>query len=423
MKVLKKITSAFLATTLILSSVSNSIFAEGDGVDSYNPLGYAVVDSYVRKEINRIQMGRTSEEKSSICVTDIKLPGKDRRTASVFLMGAVFGADDPDHNCVIQKYLKIFKETKKEVQQSIAENKKFNKKAAEAAIEAGVRAAKNVIENYGLDSLLKIFPDNENIKITAEEFSEMIAAYLTGEEFLKVCSAAEVVSVFMLIGGAAGIVGTCISKGGLFAGMITIGHAVPTVVAVVTGSALTATGASAGAGAGVLAAATGTAAAAAEGGAAVAGGTLAAGGALAAASPLLVPALAIGSVVLVAGGAAVGGGAFVASSIAYSKKLKSERYENICEIISGLINIFQANYGYGILKNNCLVIALDLRDQSAWNVFTRGRKNQGHFVGTYMLKGLDCAPTGEEYIKQNKINYKALCENYSKYIEDEISTN
>ena len=423
MKVLKKITSAFLATTLILSSVSNSIFAGGDGVDSYNPLEYASVESYVKSELRKAQAKKSLGKECNAFVENIKLPGKDRRTANVFLMGAVFGAKDAKANTVIQMYLKIFKDTKKEVQQSIEKSKKFNKKAAEAAIEAGVRAAKNVIENCGLDILLKIFPDNENIKITAEEFSEMIASYITGEEFLKVCSAAEVVSVFMLIGGAAGIVGTCISKGGLFAGMITIGHAVPTVVAVVTGSALTATGASAGAGAGVLAAATGTAAAAAEGGAAVAGGTLAAGGALAAASPLLVPALAIGSVVLVAGGAAVGGGAFVASSIAYSKKLKSERYENICEIISGLIGIFRADYGCGILKDNCLVIALDLRDQSAWNVFTRGRKNQGHFVGTYMLKGLDCAPTGEEYIKQNKINYKALCENYSKYIESEISTN
>lgn len=417
MKVLKKITSAFLATTLILSSVSSSIFAGGDGVESYNPLGYAVVDSYVRKEINRFQMGKTSEGKSSVYVENIKLPGKDRRTANVFLMGAVFGADDPDHNCVIQNYLKIFNDTKEGVQQSIEKSKKFNKKSAKLAIEAGARVAKNLLKYYGMDSLLKIFPNGKDTNITAEEFSEMIAACITGEEFLKVCSAAEVASMFMLIGGAAGIVGTCISRGGIVAGIVTIGHAIPTVVAVVTGSALTATGASAGAGAGALVAATGTAAAAAEGGAAVAGG------ALAAASPLIVPALAIGSVALVAGGAALGGGAYVASSLAYSKKLKNEKFENICGVISGLISIFRADYGCGILKNNCLVIALDLRDQSGWNVFTRGRKNQGHFVGTYMLKGLSHAPTGEEYIKQNGIDYKSLCENYSQYIEDKTSKN
>lgn len=421
MKVLKKITSAFLATTLILSSVSSSIFAGGDGVESYNPLGYAVVDSYVRKEINRIQMGMTSKEKSSICVENIKLPDKDRRTANVFLMGAVFGAGDPDHNCVIQNYLKIFNDTRKGIKQSIEKNKTFNKKTAKLAIETGARVAKNLLKYYGMESLLKIFPNGKNIKMTAEEFSEIIAAYITGEEFLKVCSAAEVISVFMVIGGAAGIVGTCISRGGIIAGVVTITKAVPTVVAVVTGGALTATGASAGAGAGALVAATGTAAAAAEGGAAAAGSALVAGGALAAASPLIVPALAIGSVVLVAGGAALGGGAYVASSLAYSKKLKSEKYENICGVISGLINIFQANYGCGILKNNCLVVALDLRDQSGWNVFTRGRKNQGHFVGTYMLKGIANAPTGEEYIKQNGIDYKALCENYSKYIKDKTA--
>lgn len=418
MKVLKKITSAFLATTLILSSVSSSIFAGGDGVDSYNPLDYAAVDSYVRKEINRIQIGKTSEEKSSVYVENIKLPGKDRRIVNVFLMGAVFGAADPDHNCVIQNYLKIFNDTRKGIKQSIEKNKTFNKKTAKLAIETGARVAKNLLKYYGMESLLKIFPNNKNIKMTAEEFSEIIAAYITGEEFLKVCSAAEVISVFMVIGGAAGIVGTCISRGGIIAGVVTITKAVPTVVAVVTGSALTATGASAGAGAGALAAAT---AAAAEGGAAAAGSALVAGGALAAASPLIVPALAIGSVVLVAGGAALGGGAYVASSLAYSKKLKSEKYENICGVISGLINIFQANYGCGILKNNCLIVALDLRDQSGWNVFTRGRKNQGHFVGTYMLKGIANAPTGEEYIKQNGIDYKALCENYSKYIKDKTA--
>ena len=418
MKVLKKITSAFLATTLILSSVSSSIFAGGDGVDSYNPLEYASVESYVKSELCKDQAKKSCGKECNACVKDIKLPGKDRRTANVFLMGAVFGADDPDQNCVIQKYLKIFKETQEEVKQSIEKSKKFNKKAAEAAINAGANVAKNLLQKYGIKNLLKIFPNNKNIKMTAEEFSEIIAAYITGEEFLKVCSAAEVISVFMVIGGAAGIVGTCISRGGIIAGVVTITKAVPTVVAVVTGGALTATGASAGAGAGALVAATGTAAA--EGGAA-AGSALVAGGALAAASPLIVPALAIGSVVLVAGGAAIGGGAYVASSLAYSKKLKSEKYENICGVISGLINIFQANYGCGILKNNCLVVALDLRDQSGWNVFTRGRKNQGHFVGTYMLKGIANAPTGEEYIKQNGIDYKALCENYSKYIKDKTA--
>ena len=51
MKVLKKITSAFLATTLILSSVSSSIFAGGDAVHSYNPLEYASVESYVKSEL------------------------------------------------------------------------------------------------------------------------------------------------------------------------------------------------------------------------------------------------------------------------------------------------------------------------------------------------------------------------------------
>lgn len=119
MKVLKKLTSAFLATTLILSSASSSIFAGGDGVDSYNPLEYASVESYVKSELCKDQAKKSCGKECNACVKDIKLPGKDRRTANVFLMGAVFGADDPDQNCVIQKYLKIFKETQEEVKQSI----------------------------------------------------------------------------------------------------------------------------------------------------------------------------------------------------------------------------------------------------------------------------------------------------------------
>lgn len=353
MNLLKKIVSGLLVLILITTYTYNNVLAIKGVYD--NPLHYKTVNKCVVSEIKNMQNEASDDiAKNSVCIKNISLPGDDKRTANVYLMGMVINVNDAASCSVLDTWLTIANELKDRVVKFHKKEKIITKQNLQELLKIATPiVTNNLSENSAAREII-----SNSVNIPFEKIDELASSFLTIKELSLFYDCVTLVSV-------------CVSIGGLVA------LVVPSVI--VATEAITTT----------------TAAAAATTVATVA-------------APVVIGVSAV-----------VGLTSYFYSTVKYKDILLNKQYGNVVRILNSLLEIFTLKYGDGLLKNNCIVIATD-NGPSAWNPFTRRRENQGCFVGTYKLNGID-AKTGEELIEIRKktephFSIVTLREHYSNKI-------
>ena len=287
--------------------------------------------------------------KNSVCIKNISLPGDDKRTANVYLMGVIINVNDAASCSVLDTWLTIANELKDRVVKFHKKEKIITKQNLQELLNILTPLVTN---NLSKNSVAREIISNY-VNIPFEKIDELASSFLTIKEL----------SLFY---DCVTLLGVCVSIGGL--------------VALVASSVIVATEA-------ITTTATTVATVAA---------------------PVVIGVCAV-----------VGLTSSFYSTVKYKDILLNEQYANVVRILNSLLEIFTLKYGDGLLKNNCIVIATD-NGPSAWNPFTRRKENQGCFVGTYKLNGID-AKTGEELIEIRKktephFSIVTLCGYYSSKI-------
>lgn len=366
MNLLKKIISGLLVLILITTYTYNNVLAIKGVYD--NPLYYKTVNKWVVSEIKNMQNEASNDiAKNSVCIKNISLPGDDKRTANVYLMGVIINVNDAASCSVLDTWLTIANELKDRVVEFHKKEKIITKQNMQELLNAFTLFVTN---NFSKNSVAREIISN-SVNIPFEKIDELASSFLTIKEL----------SLFY---DGVTLLGVCVSIGGL--------------VALVASSVIVATEAI-----------TTTAAAA------IAAETVATVSAATTATTVAT----VAAPVVIGVSAVVGLTSYFYSTVKYKDILLNEQYANVVRILNSLLEIFTLKYGDGLLKNNCIVIATD-NGPSAWNPFTRRRENQGCFVGTYKLNGID-AKTGEELIEIRKktephFSIVTLCGHYSSKI-------
>ncbi len=376
MNLLKKIISGLLVLILITTYTYNNVLAIKGVYD--NPLYYKTVNKWVVSEIKNMQNEASDDiAKNSVCIKNISLPGDDKRTANVYLMGVIINANDAASCSVLDTWLTIANELKDRVVEFHKKEKIITKQNMQEFLNAFTPFVTN---NFSKNSVARKIISN-SVNIPFEKIDELASSFLTIKEL----------SLFY---DGVTLLGVCVSIGGL--------------VALVASSVIVATEAIT---------TTAAAAIAAETVATVSAATTAT--TTAAATTATTTVATVAAPVVIGVSAVVGLTSYFYSTVKYKDILLNEQYANVVRILNSLLEIFTLKYGDGLLKNNCIVIATD-NGPSAWNPFTRRRENQGCFVGTYKLNGID-AKTGEELIEIRKktephFSIVTLCGHYSSKI-------
>ena len=375
MNLLKKIVSGLLVLILITTYTYNNVLAIKGVYD--NPLHYKTVNKCVVSEIKNMQNEASDDiAKNSVCIKNISLPGDDKRTANVYLMGMVINVNDAASCSVLDTWLTIANELKDRVVKFHKKEKIITKQNLQELLKIATPiVTNNLSENSAAREII-----SNSVNIPFEKIDELASSFLTIKELSLFYDCVTLVSV-------------CVSIGGLVA------LVVPSVI--VATEAITTT--------------TAAAAIAAETVATVSAATTATTTTAAAATTVAT----VAAPVVIGVSAVVGLTSYFYSTVKYKDILLNKQYGNVVRILNSLLEIFTLKYGDGLLKNNCIVIATD-NGPSAWNPFTRRRENQGCFVGTYKLNGID-AKTGEELIEIRKktephFSIVTLREHYSNKI-------